>query len=54
MAAQLMETIGATNERRPFIDDLPVWPRPWRRCCRLKKEGRPMPDLILIDGGKGH
>jgi len=24
-----------------------------RRYSRLKKEGRPMPDLILIDGGKG-
>ena len=24
-----------------------------RRYMRLKKEGRPMPDLILIDGGKG-
>ena len=24
-----------------------------RRYLRLKKEGRPLPDLVLIDGGKG-
>ncbi|MCX5712038.1 MAG: excinuclease ABC subunit UvrC [Candidatus Omnitrophica bacterium] len=26
----------------------------YRRYSRLKKEGKDMPDLILIDGGKGH
>jgi len=25
-----------------------------RRYARLKEEGRPFPDLVLIDGGKGH